>query len=78
MSTNQLKKLLIGKIEDTNDEELLQAVYKLLDFNSSAGQVYQLSDEQKNAIETGKAQIANGESVSNEDLEREIDKWLKE
>jgi hypothetical protein len=76
MTTNNLKKLLIAKIDDTNDEELLKAIYKLLDYNSSAGEIFKINSEQKEAIEEGRTQIEKGEFVSNEDLEKEIDKWL--
>ena len=47
MGTNELKKLLIGKIDDTNDEVLLRAVYKLLDYHSTTGNVYMLTEKQK-------------------------------
>jgi len=78
MTTNQLKKLLISKIDDTNDDELLKAVYKIIDFNSSSGNIYVTDDDQKKAIYQGREQIKDGLSVTNEDLEKEIDKWLSE
>jgi len=78
MTTNQIKKLLISKIDDTNDEELLKAVYKLIDYNSSPGGIFLTNDEQKKAIISAREQIKNNEVVSNEELEKEIDKWLNE
>lgn len=78
MTTNQLKKLLISKIDDTNDEELLKAVYKIIDYNSSSGNIFITDDEQKKAIYQGMEQIKDELIVTNEDLEKEIDKWLNE
>ncbi len=78
MTTNQLKKLLISKIDDTDDDELLRAVYKIMDHNSTDGLVFNLSDKQKTAVNAGLKDIENGETVSDEDLQKEIDKWLNE
>jgi len=78
MTTNQLKKLLIAKIDDTDDEELLKAVYKIIDFNSSPGDIYVTDKAQKKAIYEAKEQIKKGDIVTNEDVEKEIDKWLEE
>ena len=78
MSTNQLKKLIIGKIDDLDDAELLNAIYKLMDYNSSEGKIYKTNNEQKSAISMAQEQIKNGDYTSNEDLEKEIDKWLSE
>jgi len=78
MSTLELKKLLISKIDDIDDEELLKAVYKLLDYKSTSGDVYVLSEDEKKEIEEGLQQVRDGKTISDEDVQREIDKWLSE
>ncbi len=78
MNALDLKKLLISKIDDTNDEELLKAVYKLLDYNSSEGKIYKLNDDQVSAVREAQAQIAKGKFITDEELDQEIDKWLSE
>ena len=78
MTTNQIKKLLISKIDDTNDDELLRAVYKIMDHNSTHGAIFTLTNEQKAEIDAGLQEIENGETVSDEELQKEIDKWLNE
>ncbi|HMQ78595.1 MAG TPA: hypothetical protein PKE39_01225 [Ignavibacteria bacterium] len=78
MTTNQIKKLLISKIDDTNDDELLRAVYKIMDHNSTPGNVYNLTNEQRTEVDAGLREIENGETVSDEELQKEIDKWLNE
>lgn len=78
MTTNQIKKLLISKIDDINDDELLRAVCKLMDHNSTHGAVFSLTDDQRSEIDAGIKEIENGETVSDEELQKEIDKWLNE
>lgn len=38
--------------------------------------IYYLNEKQKNMTKKGKQQIANGEYISNEDLEKEEAQWL--
>ncbi|MBI3501860.1 MAG: hypothetical protein HY063_08705 [Bacteroidetes bacterium] len=77
MTTAQLKHQVIDKISEINDEEFLKAIKKILD--SSAGKnIYRLSAEQRKAIRKGKQQIKNGEYITNEQLEKDEDKWLSE
>jgi hypothetical protein len=78
MSTSQLKNLVIDRIYGIEDEELLAAFKKILDSSFSGKVAYSLSDEQRQAVRKGKRQIAAGEFVTNEDLEKAEDEWLKE
>ena len=73
MSINSLKKALIGKIVDTNDEEVLRVVYRLLD---QTQEVYQLSAEEQQIVEEAQAEYKKGNAISDEDLQKELDKWL--
>lgn len=78
MSTTQLKNLVIDKIYGIEDEELLTAFKKILDSSVSGEVAYSLNDEQRQAVREGKRQIAIGNYVTNKDLEKAEDKWLKE
>jgi hypothetical protein len=75
MTVNNLKKLLIGKIAETSDEEILKVVYRLLD---NYNQVHQLSPEETFIVKEAQAEYKRGESISDEDLQKEIDEWLKD
>ena len=75
MTVNNLKKLLIGKIAETSDEELLKVVYRLLD---NYQEVHQLSPEELSAVNEAEAEYERGEFVTDEELQNEIDKWLKD
>ena len=75
MSVNDLKRALVGKIAETNDEELLKVVYRLLD---NAQEVYQFSPEQLSIVEEARAQYRRGEYITDEELQKELSKWLKD
>ena len=75
MSTKELKYLLISKIDDTEDEQLLKAIYTLL--NSSTSQdVFMVSEAQADSIYKGKKDIELGNYILNEDLHNDVMKWI--
>lgn len=77
MSTVELRKKLINKIKETKNEGILQEAYRLLGMETEEFEVYELNDTQRKAINQGREQIKNGESLTNEQANSEIDEWLK-
>ena len=76
MSTLELKQKLIHKIQGTENEVILEEVYRLLEIDSESLGVYKLNDEQKMAIAESREQIRNGQFLSDEEADKEIDEWL--
>jgi len=76
MTTIELKNKVISKINQLNDDEILEEVYKILYSNFDDNEIYQLSDNHIIAIEKAKAQIERGEYITNEKANKEIDEWL--
>ena len=76
MSTIELRKLLIEKIQLTNDEKLLEEASRLLDVDIEEPDVYILNDQQKKAIAEGQQQIINGDYLTEDESNKEIDEWL--
>jgi predicted transcriptional regulator len=76
MSTIELRKLLIEKIQVTDDDKLLEEASRLLEVEIEEPDVYLLNDKQKEAIEEGRKQIINGEYLTDEESNKEIDEWL--
>jgi len=74
MSINSLKKVLIEKIVASEDETVLHVIYKLLD---NLHEPYVLTEADKNAVKEAKSEYASGNVLSDEDLQNELDKWLK-
>ena len=78
MQATQLKDMVIDKIYGINDVDYLKALKKILDVGKKSEEIYYLNDKQRAVIDIGKQQIANGEYISNEELEKEEDEWLNE
>ncbi len=78
MHTAQLKDMVIDKIYGINDADYLKAIKKILDMKKPSGDIFQLNEKQKTMINEGRQQISNNEYISNEELEREEDRWLSE
>lgn len=76
MSTIELRKLLIEKIQLTDDDKLLEEASRLLEVEIEESDVYILNEKQKEAIEEGRKQIINGEYLTDEESNKEIDEWL--
>ncbi len=72
------RKKLIDEIKRSQNEELLDELYLFIQRENQLEEVYQLSDEQKNAISIAREQIARGKFYTNEDVENELSKWLEE
>lgn len=77
MTTLELKKDLLHRIAEINDESVLSAIKTFIE-TTSESKIYKLTPEQRNEIQEGREQIARGEYFTNEQVESEVDKWLKE
>ena len=77
MTTVDLKNILIHRIAGINDKSFLTAINTLVETKSES-MFYKTTPEQQKRIEEAIVQISGGESFTNEQVENEIDKWLKE
>ena len=75
MNSIELRKKVISKINQINDDEILNEVYKLLEDSFEDTEIYQLSENQKFAIEIAKSQIDKGEYLTNAQANKEIGKY---
>ena len=76
MTTIELKKSIILRIAEIEDSEFLKAIKTIIDSNQSEA-VFKVSEPMKKDIETGRKQIREGKYTTQEDLEKEINAWLK-
>ena len=76
MSTLELKQSLIHRITEIDDISLLKAIKTILDFKSKE-EIYSLTEEQKNEILASKHDVEKGLFINNEELQKEVDSWLK-
>ena len=77
MTTIELKKSIILRIAEIEDSEFLKAIKTIIDSNQSDA-VFKVSEPMKKDIEKGRKQIREGKYTTQEDLEKEINAWLKE
>jgi len=76
------KKVLIAKIEPTNDDNILSEICKILEScpevdNRDNSEIFLLSDKSTSAIDQRMYDFENGRIMSNEDAKKEIQEWLQ-
>jgi hypothetical protein len=77
MTTVELKNFLIHRIAAIDDKSFLTAIKTIIETKSETT-IYKTTAEQRVKIMEGRNQLAKGESLTNEQVEMEIDKWLSE
>ena len=77
MSTIELRKKVIEKIEKIDDENLLNDVNKLIDLEMSDNEIYYLNEEEEQAVMEAENQIKNGQFLNDEEAKKDIAEWLK-
>ena len=77
MSTSELKKRLIDKIKETDNNNLLEEAFRLLQLEGEDIEAYKLSQDQKNAVNEARQQIKNGQFLTDDEANKDIDEWLR-
>jgi len=78
MTTAKLKTKVIDKIKTIDDTELLESIYNLIESDMELQVSMKLSKNQIAAIEAGRKDIRDGNTFTDEEVRKEIDKLLKE
>jgi len=77
MTVIELKEQLIGKINNINSEESLKQLLINVAFYEDVDQIYVMSEGEIQAVEEGMAQLDRGEWISNEEVSKPVEQWLK-
>ncbi len=77
MTVKELKVKLINEINQSQDNELLEEMYRLISNQETDNNLYILSDEQIKAVEEAELQIKNGETLDSDQADKEIEGWLE-
>jgi len=75
MSAIELRELIINQLTQINDTSFLNAIKTIID-SKAKEEVYKLSGYQKDRIRTGTEQLLKGQTISHDELQKEIDQWL--
>lgn len=78
MTTLELKKKLIKRINNIEDELLLQEVSRLIDTVDDVSDIYYFTEEESRAIEEARESYKRGEFLTDEEANKEVDEWLGE
>lgn len=75
---NQLKHRVIDKILSIKNEKLLFAIDQLLESAINQEEIIPLTKEQKWMLEMSENDLANGDTIKQEDLDEEDLAWLSD
>ncbi|WP_333852185.1 hypothetical protein [Epilithonimonas sp.] len=73
----QLKLDVINRITELKEIRVIKEIKKLLDFELDE-EIYLLSKQQESRIAEARKEYTNGEVSSDEEVKKEIEKWLNE
>lgn len=73
-----IKKRLIDRINESEDEKLLLAVERLLAGNSEGAEIHNLSDLEKVLLLLNEKDVRYGRVISEEDLDIMDAEWMEE
>jgi len=74
MTTIELKKQLINRISEIDDESFLQAIKTILD-SKTQSQVIALTEAQRQEIDESKKQVEAGEFIEQDELDQKFNQW---
>jgi len=77
MSTVELRHIISEQLSRIDDESFLSALKIIIESKISGG-TYKLSDFQKDRIDIARKELKGGMTITHNDLQKEIDQWLKE
>ena len=77
MTTFELKSILYQKIAEIDDKSFLSAINTMIETKSNTT-IFKTTPEQKKKIEQGINDIKEGRFFTDEEVQMEVDKWLKE
>lgn len=76
MNIEDKKKKILEKLYQTNDEEILDIVYSLLEPKATYHTTAPASEAELKAVLEALEGVKRGEVISNEEAERDLDEWL--
>lgn len=75
MSTLELRHIINEHLSHIDDISFLNALKTIIESKVSDG-IYKLSDYQKKRIDLSRQDLKNGQTITHEELQNEIDQWL--
>ena len=76
MVVSNLKNQVIKRLDFVNDEQLLEEILNLIEFETETDVVFSIPAEHQIELDISLEQLEKGEIVSNKDVDAKIQKWL--
>lgn len=76
MTTLELKKKLIKRINNLEDKLLLEEISRLIEVEYNESGIYCFTEDESRAIEEARESYTKGDFLSNEEANNEVDEWL--
>jgi hypothetical protein len=77
MSTAELKVRLIKEISDSDDEQLLKDVFRLLEIGRDEPTPYLFTDEQITTVNETLEEVKAGKFLTEEEANKRTNEWLE-
>jgi len=78
MTVKDLKQKLIRRIDQSENSELLEEMYRIIADEESDGNLYELSEDQIRAVEEAQLQYKEGKILTSDQADKDTEKWLGE
>ena len=78
MSVAELKEMLIDQIKQSENEALLEDISRLIELQEDSKIVFTLTANQLSHIEEAEKQVRNGQLLTAEEADKDIDQWLNQ
>lgn len=76
MTVKDLKQKLIRRIDQSENSELLEEMYRIIADEESDDSLYELSEDQIRAVEEAQLQYKEGKFLTSDQADKDVDEWL--
>ncbi len=77
MTITEIKKSIIDKVNEVNDDRILEEAYRILQMTSVETKGYVFSKLQRASLDAIDLEMDKGDFVTHEQSEIDLDEWLK-
>lgn len=77
MTITEIKKSIIDKVNEVNDDRILEEAYRILQMTSVEKKGYVFSKLQRASLDAIDLEMDEGDFVTHEQSEKDLDEWLK-
>ncbi|MCB9310885.1 MAG: hypothetical protein H6567_12575 [Lewinellaceae bacterium] len=78
MAVSELKNHIKNRLDTVTDENILEEILNLINFGSDKEEMFIIPSEHVLELEKSLEQMRNGDTMSNEEVDAKVKKWLSE